>query len=204
MACTNRTEHMTHEPITMNNHKRIVLTFIIGLAILLLAPTSVSAHVLKTDGVIGAVMHIDPEDSPIAQEPATFFFEMRDKTGKFTSQACLCTVTINQGDKQLFSSPLFGTNQMVGLNTPSMTFAFPEPGTYVIDILGRPRNAGSFQAFDLRYDVRVERMTESTSAAVQKTTSLTQPFYRYAGLLFIILLFAFIAFIDHKRTKKDN
>ncbi len=43
-------------------------------AVLVVLPHIGFAHILSTDGRIGAVMHIDPDDNPIAGQPTKVLF----------------------------------------------------------------------------------------------------------------------------------
>lgn len=56
------------------------LFMITGLLLVFALPQTASAHVLQTDGSIGAVLHVDPDDNPIIGEKATFFFDLKDVT----------------------------------------------------------------------------------------------------------------------------
>lgn len=64
-------------------NKKLILSFFLIFAVFLILPTIASAHVLKTDGSIGAVVHIDPDDDPIIGKSANFFLEFKDTKNKF-------------------------------------------------------------------------------------------------------------------------
>jgi hypothetical protein len=70
---------------TMN--RRLVTTAGLALiaAVLFWQPTS--AHVLITDdsGMVGAVLHVTPDDDPVAGEPSSLFYEIRDTTQRITA-----------------------------------------------------------------------------------------------------------------------
>src|SRR6185369_15266285 len=97
--------------------KKIAILFFVLVIFFCFTKTS-QAHILKYDGDIGAVLHVDPDDDPIAGQPTNFFFEFRDKTNKFVSGDCNCTVTITEEGRELYSSNLFSGN-----TDPSLTNA---------------------------------------------------------------------------------
>src|SRR5438045_57931 len=101
---------------------KLFVIFFLFTFVFWLNPHIVSAHVLKTDGNIGAVLHIDPDDDPIAGSQASFFFEFKDIQGKFQSQNCDCTFSIAEDGKEIFSQPLFQNNSNPSLTSASVFF----------------------------------------------------------------------------------
>ncbi|MGI9027827.1 MAG: hypothetical protein ACR2FM_03235 [Candidatus Saccharimonadales bacterium] len=108
-----------------------------------------SAHVLESQDTIGAVLHIDPDDDPVAGESTGIYFEFKDKTNRFKVQDCNCKLVVQQ-DNQTIYDQSFG--QVAGGE-----FTFPERGVYVVKAIGSPKTASAFDAFELSYDVRVQR-----------------------------------------------
>src|SRR5579885_451375 len=94
----------------------------------------VYAHVLKSDGSIGAVMHIDPNDDPVANSPATFFFEIKDKTNKFTPQNCDCRVDIYENGKVIYSDSLFVGSSFNNISSPVFQYTFPQKDVYQVQV----------------------------------------------------------------------
>jgi hypothetical protein len=123
---------------------------------LVFIPAPASAHVLKVDGTIGAVLHIDPNDSPEAGTPASIFFDLKDSSGKFSIEKCACAVTITEGDKTVFNRNL--------ISLAAVTYTFPEIGLYDVSLSGSPKDGASFDAFKLSYDIRVETANENATA----------------------------------------
>jgi len=136
--------------------------------ILILAASSIAwpafAHVLKTDGSIGAVLHIDPDDDPIAGSQSSFFFEFKDVHHTFSPENCNCTFAILEQGKTIFSQPLFQNNTSPSLTNASIFYTFPKRDVYVVRVMGEPLTPNGFQPFVLNYDVRVAR------SAVASTT----------------------------------
>src|SRR3989344_6963815 len=98
-----------------------ILTFLIVLLtfsfLLLTSATNAFAHVLETDGNIGAILHVNPNDDPAALEPASFFFEFKDKSGQFNPSRCDCRVSITEAGKTIFSTGLFDVNSNSSLTS---------------------------------------------------------------------------------------
>jgi hypothetical protein len=116
------------------------------------------AHVLQVDGSIGAVLHIDPDDDPIANAPATFFFDFKDTQNQFQIPDCNCTVTVSSNGKTLFSENLNNTADVKTASTSaSFSYTFPAEGIYAVVAQGAPVSGKQFQSFTLTYDIRVDR-----------------------------------------------
>lgn len=177
---------------------KFLLSIIIGLSIFALSPYSASAHVLKSDGDIGAVIHIDPEDDPIVGQVATFFFEFKDKTGKFNPTECDCLLTIFNRDKEVMSASLFKAQGGSDLNSPAFQYTFPEKSLYSIVVTGKPKAGTDFQSFRLVYDFRVDRGGEAGASQVKKTSHTSHYIIFSAGLVAVIIGF----FVQRKRDLK--
>ena len=145
---------------TMENKNMKKIIILTGLFFAFFLPPQASAHVLETDGNIGAVIHIDPDDDPIAGEQTGFFFEFKDKQNKFNSQHCECRFTILEGGRELYAQPLFRDNTSPSLTSASVYYTFPLKNIYKIQLTGKPTIPDTFQPFTLTYDIRVERESD--------------------------------------------
>ncbi len=162
------------------------------------------AHILKTDGAIGAVLHIDPEDDPIAGSQSGFFFEFKDKEGKFEAKNCDCTFSIIEDSKQIFSQPLFETNPNPSLTSASVFYTFPERNVYQAKVVGKPQTPGAFQPFTLVYDVRVARVAENSGQGgviLPAWFTTHWPHFILAGIGIVFVIFALI---KQSLTKRKN
>ncbi len=131
------------------------------------------AHVLQTDGSIGAVMHTDPDDDPIAGKQTGIFFAFKDKKGKFIPKNCDCKFSIIENDKTIYFQPLFQNNPSPSLDNASVIFIFPKKDKYVIQVTGKSNTPNSFQPFKLVYEVRVEK--EGKNNIVPKQSNVNAP-----------------------------
>ena len=138
------------------------------------------AHFLKTDGSIGAVLHIEPDDSPIAGKDTPFYIDILDRSGKFQFSHCVCTVLVKEGGREIISQPLLSSSGVLN---------FPQQDVYQVSIVGRPEQPGLFQPFTLLYDVRVD---QGLAYAQFRGLSKTQTALLIVGILAIISSFIFL------------
>jgi hypothetical protein len=112
----------------------------------LLSP-SVSAHTLKADGMISAVLHFQPDDDPMSNKPSEYILFLNDSTKRFSLGDCDCTISIKKDGKTISTSPMqLNTQGVIG---GSITFA--EAGAYEVIFEGSPHNKDEFQPFTLKY-----------------------------------------------------
>ncbi len=145
--------------------KKIFLSVL--LAVLAFLPYAGSAHEIKTTGTLEILLHRDPEDDPIAREPAQLYFSVTDKAEKFTFPDCECQVTIKLGGEVLVDRLLTPEDEAPdwGVNVSRVDYTFPRRGLYVVTLQGSSK-ADYYPDFRLDYDVRVDR--ESATAPVQQ------------------------------------
>jgi len=107
-------------------------------------PNFASAHFFETDGGVGGVLHVDPNDAPIAGDNAAIFVAIQDAQKKFSQAGCDCVLSISQNDKEIFSQqvPPSGTTDYI----------FKGKGVYTIALKGAPKKGYSFQNFSLSFD----------------------------------------------------
>lgn len=170
------------------------------LAFLFFIPQVAFAHVLKIDESIGAVMHIQPEDDPVAGEESSFYFEFKDKKNTFDPKLCECTFSVESNGQELYSQPLFQNNTEPSLTNASVYYTFPKRGVYVIKITGRPLSAGAFDDFTLSFNQRVERSSETV------TEKKSNWFLDHSPHLSVgIIGFSLVALVFYKKhTKKGK
>lgn len=185
---------------------RLVLPITIAFVFLGVLPSSVLAHTLKSDGSIGAVIHINPEDDPIAGEPSSFFFEIKDKQKRFKPELCGCTVRIYKDTTELLNTPLYNQSQTASLDESSFDYTFPSKGIYTIKVVGKPIQTDAFQLFTLTYDIRVEReVNPASNTTVPATQSnFRVHWYHYLGIAVITIVFLIFLFIDRIRGRSQH
>ncbi len=167
----------------------------IGIVLLLYQFTvqSVSAHVLKSDSSVGAIIHLSPEDDPGIGEETNFYFEFKDKEGKFKPENCDCKGLIIKDGKEIYSVPLFQSNTSPNLESESFVFTFPEKDMYKVQVRGEPLSVGSFEPFILSWDIRVERESQVKSSA--DTTQTSNRFINWFTQNVALVIVAIIAVV---------
>jgi hypothetical protein len=193
---------MSKFKITIQNSKlRKILTFLlVFLTFYLYSLTFVYAHVLESDGTVGATLHISPDDDPVAGELSGFFFEFKDKLNQFKPENCDCIVSISANNREIFSQPLYLGNNEPSLTNASLFYTFPTKGIYQLKVVGIPKSPGSFQNFTLKYDIRVQRETinaGNTTATQPKSWLQTHTIYLIGAV--VALTFFLYAFLKQNR-----
>ncbi len=155
----------------------------------------VYAHVLKTDGDIGAVVHIDPEDDPIVGQETTVYFDIKDKSGKFKIEDCSCIFIVKKNREEIYSRPLEGATGM---------YNFPEKNVYTLELHGTPKTAGQFNPFRLSYDVRVERVSEENNAPADNNNSVNIYIKHIPHLVIILLVVSVCGFLIYQEKRRNN
>ncbi len=174
----------------MKNLSKLFSVLLFLLVVLVWVPVA-EAHVLKTDGSIGAVIHINPDDDPVVGEPASFFFDLKDKDSKFSAEKCDCRAMVSMGEMEMFSQGLFASNDHASLNAQSFSYTFPEKGIYTVVVSGKPYLEGDFQPFTLKYDIRVSRESAGATHAMP-TESSSGDVYRYLFIGGVVIVFLLI------------
>jgi len=127
---------------------RVVIAIVLLLCGL---PAVASAHVLKVDGDIGAVLHINPDDNPTTGSPTDYTVSFHDDTGRFSLPKCICRVSIIENGQIVAAKPLVATSSAVSDDR----YTFLHPAVYTMRFTGQPKAPGAFQPFRLDYAVRV-------------------------------------------------
>lgn len=131
--------------------KKLVAAVTLILLLLTGIPAIASAHVLKVDGHIGAVLHINPDDNPTTGSPTDYIMSFDDDTGQFSLLKCNCTVSIIENGKVIAHKNLVVSSSEISEDR----YTFLQPAVYIMRFGGTPKKAGAFQPFELNYEVRV-------------------------------------------------
>src|SRR5438309_1159094 len=99
------------------------ISAVIGL--LLMMPQSVYAHQMGRDGSTSAILHIDPDDDPIAGQPSTLFFDFSDSVNPYLLSNCQCVVNILENGHIIHSEQLVPSKSAASLYNASFQYIFP-------------------------------------------------------------------------------
>ncbi len=156
-------------------------TLILVLILLSVIPGA-HAHILRVDGNIGVLLHVDPNDAPVAGQPAKFFVGVQDSSGKFSIYTCDCTLTIEKDGKEIASFPINSN----GFYQP-IEYSFPASGIYKVTVAGKPTN-GAFQPFVTTFEYYVSGSLNATNVPGYNKMQDYLPFIALiAGLLILIM-----------------
>ena len=141
--------------------KRLLFTLLLAVALTGFIAAPASAHILKTDGYISAVLHTTPDDNPVSGTPSSLALFFSDRTNKFSLTNCICNLTILENGQTVDYQSLAAQQPGYSQNP----FTFPNPDVYTIKVSGNPKVAKDFQPFELDYIVRVEPGGSTTNEA---------------------------------------
>lgn len=126
--------------------KRAVL-FLAIFTGLLLPAASASAHFIESSNGVHGLLHINPNDNPVAGHKTQLIFYMTDDRGTFSAHNCGCALTIMLHGQAVETSGLRAGNGVL-----TATFVPPVADAYTMLLRGN--------AFKLSYDVRVEASSD--------------------------------------------
>lgn len=152
---------------------------------------SVSAHVLVTDetNTNGAILHINPDDDPIAGEQATLYFDAQNQLIKPDSSVVL-TIKDADGNEQVVETEI--SSSLVTAN-----FIFPRQGVY--DISYVLINNGNTYIF--KKSQRVSRGVTG-GASFNQTYAWAEALLVLSGVSFVLLLI--LAFNRRKEIAEQS
>ncbi len=122
----------------------------------------IDAHELKANSQVGALMHIQPDDSPQAGKAALTWFALVKRGGESVPLAkCDCHLAIYSGKQAKGTALIVPTlregkiEEPVGTNTRLVAdVTFPKAGEYTMVLSGKPKAGGHFDPFKLQWVVR--------------------------------------------------
>lgn len=142
---------------------------LIGLVATLLLILPVSAHVLVTEQTVGVVLHMTPDDDPIAGQETIFSLIFKDTATQFTVANCQCQLQLVR-DNRLYATY---TIEAMAVDQGQAIGTFPDRGQYTLRIVGQPKTPGSFQEFTIEKPVTVQHQASPLSQVTIQAT--TQP-----------------------------
>lgn len=144
------------------------------------------AHEVETDQNIGATLHIEPSDTPLAGEESTAWFALTRRGGEtIPLAACDCKLAIYSQPRTanpVLSPPLTPINAEGYQDIPGATFAFPEVGAYTLVLSGQPQAAQpeteeiEFAPFELDFNVTVAAGEPAPSIPADDTAASLAPY----------------------------
>ncbi len=114
--------------------KRMLTSLLIAMASLLLLGTSASAHVFigADSGNSGVIMHVTPDDDPIAGAEANFYFDIQDSAlNTNTRYYRLFIIDADEAEVQ-------AATYVRGEQTLAASYVFPTQGVYTLRLAAYP------------------------------------------------------------------
>ncbi|MFI5240567.1 MAG: hypothetical protein ACHQUB_02570 [Candidatus Saccharimonadia bacterium] len=172
--------------------KKLLLSLaaVVSSFILFSYPLSAHAHTFRSDGPIRVLLHVDPDDTPIAGDASRLDFFLFDDTNKFQAKNCNCHLLVTLGNKVILDKSTFNDQNALDDNSFD-PIVFPALGTYTIKLTGQPLSGNSFHAFTLNFFQRVDSIDTKTNSII---------IWLIAGLTGIIVMLTLIALIVFKRS----
>ncbi|WP_246162735.1 hypothetical protein [Brasilonema sennae] len=155
--------------------KQVLLLFVFVLFLTIGSPAI--AHKVKTEGNVGATLHVEPNDNPRAGEPAKTWFALTRKGGKVIPLAeCNCQLAVYAEPHSPSEPPLIEPSlQAVSVERfqgiPGTEITFPRAGAYQLQLSGKPKDGKSFQPFELKFPVTVA-VGSATNNNVQESQTV--------------------------------
>lgn len=161
--------------------KRSILLLV--LLLLLLVPRAAQAHVLLTDDTksMGAILHINPDDDPVAGGTTSLFFELENNLASGGVSSYLDIVN---------EAGTYASLRTTG-NGKSLSaqYVFPAQGLYTIVLTISPHNTDTSYTF--HYAQAVNRGTASVSSTNSQNSSAELGLIVSGSLLLVLFILAF-------------
>ncbi len=145
----------------MNRILSVIGLAVCGFMLVSMVDTPLTAHQkMMTDGDVGAMIHLDPDDSPYAKKPTlTWFMLMRRSGNMISGSNCDCRVAAYDSRNRAIAHhlpislmPLEGHQKEHEVIRTMITF--PKPGRYTVILTGQSKDE-SFAPFELKFPVTV-------------------------------------------------
>lgn len=160
--------------------KKLVLVATAALGCVFMLSSSASAHVLIIDESksIGAVLHVVPDDDPIAGQQANLFFDIQtQKINKDTAKLVITNATTGEINRV----PI-----IIDASSVTADYTFPTQGVYNLTL-----TVSSDKTYTFSHSQRISRGV--TNSALDKPTyplaSIALVFCAITFLLLLVILF---------------
>ena len=173
--------------IMESNSRKLGLLALFAITLALFA-SSAYGHALKTDGKIGILMHIDPNDEPYAKEKSTIFVEVKN-IAKKSAVPCDCSLTIKKEGMEINKFTVLSKS-----DSDHVDVFFPDSGVFKLLVEGNSSEGLHFST-EFDYYVRSGHDSNSSNANNGKSSIGSNGLSRYfayasiAGGLIILLMF---------------
>jgi hypothetical protein len=137
---------------TISRFKLLLASTLLASA-LLASPGHASAHILKQNNGVLSVMHIEPDDKPLADELTTILIDFDTTSGAFHIADCDCKIALTEAGKVIPATALVPAFTGTNFEATSKV-TFPKPDVYHLVVSGTSKDH-LFGNFSVSYDIRV-------------------------------------------------
>ncbi len=174
-----------------------LIIIITNIVLLVGIPQLAFAHELEQNNGISAVLHIQPDDNPIAGRKTILNISYGDSAKKFTLENCDCKISLVRNEKVLTTVKATPAHLHSTLES-SAEIVFPSPGEYEIRASGRSNN-NTFPDFEIEFPVKISKnIKKDTINDGYKVLIFA------AGTLLIVIFAAFTYIKNGKRYNKST
>ena len=142
------------------------------------------AHQVEVAEDVGATLHIEPNDIPLAGAPSDIWFALTQTGGIIVPlEDCDCFLAVYDASNTEIATPSLTPVSAEGYaDIPGASVTFPAVGAYELVLTGTPANDKQFAPFTLRFEVTVARQAD-TAPSLEETTAnqATTPAQESAG-----------------------
>ncbi|NEQ28822.1 MAG: hypothetical protein F6K28_59700 [Microcoleus sp. SIO2G3] len=141
---------------------RFLPTFMLTLSALAIAPFILPAiahqaqhqATSSTEGGMEVMIHLDPNDSPVAGSSSETWFVLTAPSGDNVPLAnCNCEAMVYDANEQMVVHNLpLGATMVDDKEAIGTAITFPAPGSYTVVLSGQSQD-GSFEPFEIRFPV---------------------------------------------------
>lgn len=177
------------------NMSKLRIFLVLVAVVFCLRAVPAQAHVLITDntGTIGAILHITPDDDPIAGEPSSLFFDIQSDAFSKHAHSVVLQITDDKGHTVDVPAQLIGSSV-------SANYIFPQQGVYKIVLSAHAHaETGSHEAAHAHTFTHTQRVARGLAGSV-----LDEPTHTWADIGLVLSLCSLVLlFIIGKNKRGD-
>lgn len=116
------------------------------------------AHSVKVSNGVGATIHIDPDDRPVAGQNSKVWISLSKRGGVIIPyESCNCNIEVqsltDSSIRFILPKPTYTNEDRLGLHN-YVGVVFPQAGRYNLRVVGESKE-GAFEPFELNFPVDV-------------------------------------------------
>ncbi len=118
------------------------------------------AHQVHTSQDVGATIHIDPNDRPVAGKKSRVWISLTKRGGMIIPyEKCNCRMEVRSLTDKSIKFTVSQSSSILDryLSFPSMEVIFPQVGRYELRLIGSPKVEEEFQPFELTFTTDVSK-----------------------------------------------